>query len=186
VVAYADYGNFSYLAADFTAAYPEGRAASVVRELAWDRGRFLLVVDNVTVAGSRFAPSVLWHYANPPVLEGRRFTVAAGGARAIGFVLAPSDAAVDTVTAFKVGTGVYPPRRADDTSLGAGRVEVKAVAGEDRNFTFVQVFDIADNSSPAAVPRLVASTQRRVEVTLPTGTFILTGKPGSRSSISFN
>ena len=32
-------------------------AAGVVRELAWDRGRYLVVVDNVTVAASRFRPA---------------------------------------------------------------------------------------------------------------------------------
>ena len=76
----------------------------MVRELAWIGERYLVVVDNISLAEGRFRPRVLWHYTVAPLLEPGRFTVCDAGARAVVNVLAPAEAVIDTVAAFTVGT----------------------------------------------------------------------------------
>ncbi|HLA38848.1 MAG TPA: heparinase II/III family protein, partial [Candidatus Glassbacteria bacterium] len=123
VIDYRDCGDdLAYLAAEFSAAYPEGRAKRVVRELVWTQGRWLVVVDNLTLAEPRYQPRILWHYTVKPQAAPKSFSVSDGGARAVVSVLAPAEAAMEQVEAFRVGDGVYPPRN-PDPSLGVGRIE---------------------------------------------------------------
>ena len=185
VVFYRDEGDLVCLAADFSAAYPEDRVRSVVRELAWIGERYLVVLDNIVLADSKYQPRILWHYAVKPRLGQRRFTVADGGARAVISVLAPVNAVLDTVKAFTVGTGVYPPEH-PRPELGVGRAEVSAPVSADTLFTFVQVIDIADESIQPAEPLCrVTDAGHSVTVSLPTGELRLEGQPGSRSVIDF-
>ena len=183
VTAFAEYDNLTYLAADFTAAYPDGRARRVVRELAWDRERFLVVIDNVALADRELQPRVLWHYTVEPSVGGRSFTVADGGARVVGYVLAPADAVIETVPAFTVADAVYPPRDADNASLGAGRIEVGAGRRADGSYTFVQALDIADQDAPPAAVKLLGASAGTVVIQLPSGVLTLDGKPGARRHI---
>ena len=186
VIAYRDQEGWAYLAADFTAAYPPGRVKQVVRELAWIGERYLVVVDNISLAGGIFQPRVLWHYPVAPLLETGRFTVSDAGARAVVNVLAPAEAVIDTVAAFRVGTTTYPPRK-PDPSLGAGRVEIRVRETGRLDYTFVQVIDVADNTEAPEVFSLAGRAgSKLVKIKLPSLTLTLEGTPGARTGLDLD
>ncbi|MFH1070479.1 MAG: heparinase II/III family protein, partial [Candidatus Glassbacteria bacterium] len=184
VIDYRDCGDsLTYLAAEFSAAYPAGRAERVVRELVWTAGRFLVVVDNIRLADPKYQPRILWHYTVKPQAEKQRFTVSAGGARAVVSVAAPAEARIEQVESFRVGTGVYPPT-STDPSLGVGRAETSVAGAGRTGYTFVHVVDVADDgTAPAAIDAASASDQL-VKVSLGTVTLVMEGKPGARSRIT--
>ncbi len=183
VIDYRDYGEgLAYLAAEFSAAYPKGRAENVVRELVWTAGRYLVVVDNLRLADPKYQPRVLWHYTVEPKTEGKRFTVADGGARAVVSAVAPKDAQVEQVEAFRVGTGIFPPRN-PDPSLGAGRAETFVPETGRKSYTFVHVIDVADDGVQPVTPTLVTADAQLVQIGLGDFSVVLEGKPGARSRI---
>lgn len=173
-----------YLAADFTAAYPGGRATSVIRELVWAGERWLVVIDNVGVGDPKFVPRVLWHYTVQPATVSNGFVVADGGARAAVSVLSPADAVINRVEAWKVGTGVYPPQN-PSPALGAGRVEVTVEKAGRTDYTFVTVIDIADQDVTPVKASLDVSADGLTVIDLEAGKVILSGEAGKRTRVSF-
>ncbi|HUU29891.1 MAG TPA: heparinase II/III family protein [archaeon] len=185
IIQYRDEGGWAYLAADFTAAYTPDRVRKVVRELAWIGERYLVVVDNISLADKKFQPRILWHYPVRPLLEKKRFTVSDAGARAIVTVLAPEMAVIDTVPAFKVGTAFYPPEK-PRPDLGVGRAEIYVPTTGNYDYTFVQVIDVADNTAAAPSPRLeVKEISGATIIKLPEGTLTLAGQADKRTGVDF-
>ena len=186
VIAYRDEDGWAYLAADFTAAYPPARVKRVVRELAWLGERYLVVVDNISLADSGLQPRVLWHYPVAPLLEAKRFTVSDAGARAVVNLLAPAEAVIDTVAAFTVGATSYQPKN-PDPALGAGRVEVMVRETSRADYTFVQVIDVADNTEAVAVFSLSGrASPKFVKIEFPSATLTLEGAPGARTGLDLD
>lgn len=186
IIAYRDENRWAYLAADFTAAYTPDRVKRVVRELIWLGERYLVVVDNISLAARGFQPRVLWHYPVAPLLESKRFTVSDAGARAVVNVLAPAEAVIDTVAAFTVGTSQYPPRN-PNPSLGAGRAEIRVRETGKLDYTFVQVIDVADNTEAAPAFSLVGKAgSNLVKIDLPVGILTLEGTPGARTGLDLD
>ena len=186
VIDYRDQDSYTYLAADFSTAYPEGRAKKVVRELVWAGERWLLVIDNVTVSEGRYVPRVLWHYTVAPETSGNGFIVADSGARAAVSVLSPADVIINHVEAWKVGTKVYPPSN-PDPSLGLGRAEVTVEKDGRTDYTFITLIDIADQGvEPVKASLATDPATGTITVDLGSaGQISLSGEPGSRSRISF-
>jgi hypothetical protein len=185
IVQYRDEQGWPYLAEDFTAAYEPGRVKKVVRELAWLGERYLVVIDNISLADSGLKPKILWHYPVVPSLENGRLTVSASGARAVISVLAPAGAVLDTVPEYKVGDAFYPPSK-PSPSMGVGRAEVSLPGTGRTEYTFVQVIDIADDGAAGSAPELKAGrSPNALKVILPAGTLSLAGKPGDRTTIEF-
>ncbi|MBN2288679.1 MAG: heparinase II/III family protein, partial [Candidatus Glassbacteria bacterium] len=185
VIQYRDDDCWVYLAADFTDAYPPGRARRVVREMAWIGERYLIVVDNVSLADSRFQPRVLWHYPVSPLLEQNRLIITDAGARAVVTVLAPDKAVVDTVAAFKVGSACYPPRN-PQPALGVGRAEVSVPGTGEYDYTFVQAIEITDTTGSVSPLSLgPGAGPGSLSIELPVGVLTLQGPAGARSRIHF-
>ncbi len=185
IIDYRDEGDWAYLAGDFSAAYDPQRLDRAIRELAWLGERYLVVVDNVSLADGDLLPKVLWHYTVRPVIEGNRFTVSDGGGRAAVTVLCPADAVLDTVRAYQVGTAYYPPP-SPDPSWGIGRVEVTVPATGGHDYLFVQVIDVADEGTSASEVSLeVDEATGNLNVKLPVGVLTLGGDPEARSVVDF-
>jgi hypothetical protein len=186
LIDYRDNGTWAYAAGEFSAAYEDGLFNEVVRELAWIGDRYLVVVDNVDMKSTYYMPVVMWHYTVPPELEDGRFTVRDGSGKAVISVLAPSNAVIDTVPAYQVGTSSYPPPDpAPEYGLGRAEVTVSESAGGGK-YTFVEVIDIVDDSVSPAEPALeIDSVSGAISVILPPGTLSLEGNPAERSRVAF-
>ncbi len=145
---YVEEDWYSYAAGYFTAAYPEGRAEAVTREVAFVDNRFVVVLDKVRTARAELSVRVLWHCPTYPEisLEGRRFTVDRQGGRAVATVLLPAQAAVAWVDSFEVGGRKIQPRGkyAAVEGMGVGRFEITdPSAGTDHLFlTVIEVTDV--------------------------------------------
>ncbi len=185
LIDYRDNGTWSYAAGEFASAYSSSLMDRVVRELVWIGERYLVVVDNVVMHGTDYLPAVMWHYTAAPELEQGRFTVRDGGGKAVVTVLAPANAAIDTVSAFKLGSQSYPPPN-PQPEHGTGRVEVSATVSSSGGYTFVEVIEITDDSASTAVPLLETDPQSgALSVVLPEGTLYLAGEPEARTEVSF-
>lgn len=182
---YRDNGTWAYTAAEFSSAYQSGLFNRVVRELAWIGGRYLVVVDNVRMADTTYLPAVIWHYTVAPVLEERRFTVSDGGGKAVVTVLAPENAVIDTVPAYRLGVQSYPPP-SPAPEFGVGRAEVTVSESSGESYTFVAVIEVIDDTVQAAQPSFSEdSLSGAVEIVLPVGVLRLAGDPGARTEVSF-
>ena len=183
IVDYRETENLAYIAADLSAAFPAGRVKQVLREVIWTGGRYVAVIDNISLADLKYVPRILWHYTVSPKLKGRSLKVEDGGARAVISVLAPSDAVIDTVQAFKVGTGIYPPAK-PSAALGAGRAEVTVHGGGAGSYRFVQVIDIADSGVTPSTIKLVSDGENGIVLTgLDERKLVLKGVPGQRTEV---
>ncbi len=182
---YRDNGAWSYAAAEFSAAYNSSLMDKVVRELVWIGERYLVVVDYVVTGGTDYLPAVMWHYPVRPELEPGRFTVRNGDGKAVVTVLAPDNAAIDTVSAYVLGSQSYPPPN-PQPEYGVGRVEVSATVGSSAGYTFVEVIEIVDDSVATAEPVLETDPQSgAISVVLPEGTLYLAGEPDARTEVEF-
>ncbi len=145
---YVEQDWFSYAAGDITAAYPEGRAELVTREVAFVDNRFVVVLDKVRTARPELVPRVLWHCPTYPKSsdEGRRFTVDRQGGRAIATVLLPENAAVAWIDSFEVGGRRIQPvgKYATVDGMGVGRFEITdpAAAVDHIFLTVIEVTDV--------------------------------------------
>ncbi|HUU27621.1 MAG TPA: heparinase II/III family protein [archaeon] len=185
IVDYRDNGEWAFAAGDFSKAYYATRVSKAVREIAWLGERYLVVVDNVTLAGSSYLPKVIWHYTVRPVLENNRFTVTDRGGRAVVTVLAPSNATIDTVRAFQIGTAYYPPPELRP-ELGVGRVEVSVPETGAGDYTFIEVIDVADEGIAAGESTFEAdATSGSLVINVPAGVLTLSGEPGARTRVDF-
>ena len=141
---------YSYAAGVFTAAYPEDRAESVTREVAFVDGRFVVVLDKVTVTRNELVPRVLWHCSNYPRRrdDSNRFLVERQGGRAVVTTLLPVEPTITWVDSFEVGGRKIEPKgvyKAVD-GMGVGRFEVTD-RSPGNSHTFLTVIEVTD--SPA-------------------------------------
>jgi len=185
IIDYQDNGNWCYVSGSFGSAYDNTRITMAVREAAWIGDRYLVVVDNIKLAAGSFLPKVIWHYTVWPRIEANRFTVADSGARAVVTVLAPAQASIDTVQAYRIGTAYYPPPD-PRPSIGVGRVEISAPQTGATEYTFVQVIDVADEGiTPAEMSFETDQAEGTISVTLPVGVLRLGGSPLDRTEVVF-
>ncbi len=149
----------NYLLADLTGAYPGTRVERLTRELALVDDRYLVVRDKVILTNSRYLPKVLWHCMTEPVLEEKGFTLRRGGGKISLQVLSPQDASIEWVRGFRVGTRTFDIEI--DTTYndpGVGRVEIVGKTGR-REQTFLQVLDIAPETSPKGLFSTVQTSE---------------------------
>jgi len=187
ITVYQDNGKWTYLAGDFSKAYDLDRIVKAIREVAWLGERYLVVVDNITLGSNKLLPRVLWHYTVKPVLGEKRFTVSDGGGRAAVTLLAPSNAVIDTVQEYRIGTAYYLPPD-PRPSIGVGRAEISVPSPGATDYTFIEVIDVADEGVPVGNVSLASpdsSSLGVLKIDLPVGTLILRGNPGARSEVSF-
>ncbi len=185
IIDYRDQGNWCYVSGSFGSAYDNSRIIRAVREVAWIGERYLVVVDNIKLGSSSFLPKVIWHYTVTPVIEGNRFTVTDRGGRAVVTVLAPPEATIDTIQAYRIGTAYYPPPD-PRPSIGVGRTEISVPQPGVADYTFVQVIDVADEGiAPGSLAFESDETEGTLIVTLPVGTFRLSGSPLERTAVAF-
>ena len=184
IIDYRDEGDFAYVAAEFGTAYDPSRIDNVIRELAWVNERFLIVIDNVALANDDLLPKQLWHYTVTPVIEGRSFTVADGGGRAVVTSLLPENSVIDTVRAYQVGTAYYPPAN-PTPEYGIGRAEITVPETGEYDHLFVTVIDVDEEGTPAAEVSYQYEGDGTLDVMLPGGAFRIGGTPGSRSKLEF-
>ncbi len=153
--------------------------------MAWIGDRYIVVVDNIKLANSSLLPRVIWHYTVEPEIEENRFKVIDGGARAVVTVLAPAQATIDTVQAYRIGTAYYPPPD-PRPSIGVGRAEISVPQPGATDYTFVEVIDVADEGvAPGTVSFQADQTEGSMSVTLPVGIFSLSGSPLERTAVAF-
>ncbi len=181
---YRDNGYWSFVSGDITKAYTSQQLSRAVREVAWIGDRFLVVIDNLTLASTSLRPKVLWHYTVRPQIEGRRFTVSDKGGQATVSVLAPSDAVIDTVREYQVGTAYYPPPDPRQ-SLGVGRAEVTVKNPSSTAQVFVQVIEVGDTGQAPAAVTLDSPAEGGLRINLPAGSLVLAGPAGAREKVDF-
>ncbi|MEA2062533.1 MAG: heparinase II/III family protein [Gemmatimonadota bacterium] len=185
IIDYLDQGDWGYVAGDFSTAYYPDHIELAIRELAWLKDRYLVVVDHVGLGNNMLLPKVLWHYTVRPVIEDNRFTVTDGGGRAVVTVLAPSNAVLDTVRAYQIGTSYYPPP-SPQTSWGVGRVEVTVPEVGEYDHVFVQVIDVAQEGvNPGEVALSLDEAGKIMNIQTPVGTLTLAGGPDARTTVEF-
>ncbi len=169
ILDYRETAGLTYVAGDFTAAYPADRVERVTRELAFVDDRYLAVLDRVTTRRPGLRPTVLWHTPVAPRIEtrGTRFVAGRNGSRVVLTALLPSEARMEWVGGFVAGgrTIKAEGRLKPEMDMGAGRVEVAGRDAATRNHLFLHVLDIADDSDPPGRVRASADS-KRIRVTI--------------------
>ncbi len=167
ILDYQDQPGLAYVAGDMTAAYPADRAARVTRELAFLDNRWLVVLDRVQTARAGLEPHVLWHCAAVPEMQTAKggFSVRRDGARVIVNTLLPKEANQNWVEGFVAGGKKIEPtgHQKPLPDMGAGRVEVAPAGAGSRDFLFLHVLDIADDSD-APVEYSVKQGKDKIQV----------------------
>jgi hypothetical protein len=167
IVDYQDAPGLSSVTGDLTAAYPADRVEKVIRTVKFVDDRYLVVLDEIVTRRPGLRPIVLWHTPVVPCMDpaGRRFVASRNGTRAEITTLLPAGARLEWVDGFVAGGRKIEPagRLRPELDMGAGMVEVSAPDTAKRNYTFLHVIDVADDSAdPAQLSASADSKQIRV------------------------
>ncbi len=149
IIAFQDYGAFTVIKGDATAAYGHGKADLVVREFVHVKPDVFVILDRVNATSAGFQKKWLIHSINEPSVAGNLVTIQEGDSKLFVKTLLPAGVAITKVGGsgheFEVNGVNYAPSGTAPEGAGSWRVEVSPTQSSEEDL-FLHVLYVGDAS----------------------------------------